>query len=460
MKKLFSLIFLWALSSPLLFAQNIVGSWNGVLDVMGTKLHLVFHFKEADSVLSGKMDSPDQHAYDIPVSKIEWNNSELYLEVMGGAIKYEAKLKNDLLEGTFKQSGMDFPLNLKPGLYETKEVVRPQEPKAPFPYKIEEVSFANEQADGIKLAGTLTLPKKGKNFPTAILISGSGPQDRDETLFEHKPFLVIADYLTKNGIAVLRFDDRGTAQSEGDFASATTADFATDVEAAVAYLRTRKEINSAKIGLIGHSEGGIIAPMVAAKDKDIRFIVLLAGPGVDGKEILIMQTEAMSRAAGMPENDLMDARKANQQIYDIIIQETEDSIMEQRMIDSLEPYMLKTLSRGDFKNFVENTVAGTNTPWMKYFLVNNPQQYLKQISCPVLALSGTKDLQVPAEINIKAIEKALKEGGNKKVTTKIYPGLNHLFQHAETGMVDEYGKIEETFAPEVLKEMMQWIKKN
>ena len=262
--------------------QDITSQWNGILNIQGMQLRLVFHIKKDDEKLTATMDSPDQGAKGIPVSDVTFENKTLKLEVTSAGISYEGTMgENNVVKGTFKQSVYSFPLELTKEKLEKKIITKPQDPTKPYPYRMEDVIFENKNA-GINLAGTLTLPQQEGIYPAVILISGSGPQNRDSELLGHRPFLVISDFLTKNGIAVLRFDDRGTGASTGNFQSATSIDFAQDVEAGLAYLRSRKEIDSRKIGLIGHSEGGLIAPIVASRSKDVAFIVLLAGPGLPG----------------------------------------------------------------------------------------------------------------------------------------------------------------------------------
>jgi hypothetical protein len=261
------------------FGQDVTGQWNGILKVQGTSLRIVFNVTKTENGFSSTMDSPDQGAKDIPVTTTSFVNSKLKLEITNVLIEYNGELKENLITGTFRQGGQEFPMNLSKEKIEKQTVIRPQEPKKPYSYYTEEVTFQNNK-ENITLAGTLTLPKKEGNYPVVILITGSGPQNRDEELMGHKPFLIISDYFTKNGIAVLRYDDRGVAQSGGNFKTATSLDFASDVESAITYLKTRKEINKNKIGLVGHSEGGIIAPIVASKSKDVNFIVLLAGTGI------------------------------------------------------------------------------------------------------------------------------------------------------------------------------------
>lgn len=276
--KTLTILFTLLLSVCIVSAQEISGKWYGMLKLPGTELTIVVNISKTEAgAYTATMDSPDQGAFGIPVNSVTFENKQLELKIDALQAAYKAELVDMVLKGTFTQMGQDLNLNLSQEEIKKPKALRPQEPQKPYPYHDEEVTFTNSKA-GIKLAGTLTLPNKSGKFPAVVLISGSGPQNRDEEVFGHKPFLVLADYLTRNGIAVLRFDDRGVNLSEGDHSTATSADFATDVESAVAYLKTRSEIDHKKIGLMGHSEGGLIAPMVAAKDKSIAFIVLLAGP--------------------------------------------------------------------------------------------------------------------------------------------------------------------------------------
>ena len=279
-------------------AQDISGQWYGILKLPGAQLKLVLNLTKNGNGYAATLDSPDQGAKGIPVNSVEFSNMILKIQSSSINAEYQGTLDaGDRFKGTFKQNGMSYPLDLGREILESTKALRPQEPVKPYAYYTEEVKFEN-QKEKITLAGTLSLPSKEGNYPVAILISGSGPQNRDEEIMGHKPFLVIADHLTKNGIAVLRYDDRGTAQSTGDFNAATSKEFGTDVEAAISYLKTRKEINVKKIGLIGHSEGGLIAPMVAADSKDVAFIVLLAGPGIPGDEIMMKQTRLLGKAGG------------------------------------------------------------------------------------------------------------------------------------------------------------------
>lgn len=281
-----------------LSAQEISGQWSGALQLPTGKLRIVFNISAKDNGYTATMDSPDQGAKGIPVTKTTFETPVLMLEIAAAQIKYTGTCQENQIKGTFTQGAFSAPLDLTKSS-ERIQVKRPQEPVAPYPYRSEEVTFENKKA-GVTLAGTLTMPSTGGNFPVVVLITGSGQQNRDEELMGHKPFLVISDYLTRNGMAVLRYDDRGMALSTGDFASATSTDFAEDAASAVEYLKTRKEVNRRKIGLIGHSEGGLIAPMIASTSKDVNFIVLLAGPGMKGDELMLLQKKRIEEKMGYP----------------------------------------------------------------------------------------------------------------------------------------------------------------
>jgi pimeloyl-ACP methyl ester carboxylesterase len=455
--KLVMLFLMMVMTTVALRSQDITGQWNGELNVQATQLRLVLHITGSSDGYTSTLDSPDQGAKGIPVTSTTFTDQVLKFQVVNLGIQYTGELKNNIITGTFTQGVGSFPMNLSREIIEKKVVVRAQEPASPYPYYSEEVKFENKN-EKIVLAGTLTLPKKDGNFPAVILITGSGPQNRNEELMGHKPFLVLSDYLTRNGIAVLRYDDRGTAESQGSFKTATTVDFASDVESAFTYLQTRKEINSKKIGLIGHSEGGIIAPIVAAKINDIGFIVLLAGSGIPGDQLLLMQRELIDKSNGFSDEKVQNTKSTNKGAYDIVK-------------NSTSPEMLKTELTAYFKrNLPSEKPAGMNddyliktqinlltTPWMQYFIKYDPSIILQKVKCPVLALNGSNDLQVPAKINLDAIKKGLEKGGNKKVTAIEIPKLNHLFQESETGSLMEYDKIEQTFSPIALNEILNWI---
>lgn len=442
------------LLSSTLYAQDIAGRWNGVLKIQGTSLRVVFDIKKAEVGYTATMDSPDQGAIGIPVSKTTFQDGLLTLSAPNMALTYEGKLTDETIVGDFKQGGQTFPLTLSKKVTEKVKPLRPQNPVAPFPYYSEEVAFNNSIAN-VKLAGTLTLPQKEGNFPAVILITGSGPQDRDEKLFDHQPFLVLSDYLTRNGFAVLRYDDRGVAQSTGDFKAATTKDFATDVESALAYLRTRKEINQKKIGLIGHSEGGMIAPMVAAEDKNVAFIVLLAGPGMPITELMLLQKEKIDRQMGASEKDLADAKNIFRGAYQSVLASSKN---DSQLTTQLSNYFKEKLGSNVPDKDIATIVNQLTTTWFYNFLKTDPSIYLAKVKVPLLALNGENDLQVTPKENLLGIQTILAKAGNKKVTVKEFPGLNHLFQESKTGSPSEYGQIEQTISPIVLTEVLNWLK--
>ena len=453
-----SILLIAFLTSITIMAQDITGKWNGVLKVQGTQLRLVFNVSKSENGLTSTMDSPDQGANGIQVTKTTFENSKIKFEVANARIEYDGELKGDEIIGTFKQGGQEFPMNLSRKAIEKEVVKRPQEPLKPYSYYSEEVTFQNSKAN-ISLAGTLTLPKKEGDFPVVILISGSGPQNRDEEMLGHKPFLVLSDYLTKNGIAVLRYDDRGVGQSKGDFKTATSADFATDVESAIAYLKTRKEINKKKIGLVGHSEGGMIAPMVAAKSKDVSYIVLLAGTGIQGDRLLLLQQELIAKANGASEAEVKRSVQANAKLFEMVVQSNDNEKLKLNLTSQLNELIKNEEIPNGMSNeqYIAFQVNQITAPWMEYFMKYNPVSTLEKVKCPVLAVNGEKDLQVPPKENLTAIKNALAKGGNKNVTTIEFPNLNHLFQECETGSPNEYATIEQTFSPVALAEITKWI---
>lgn len=450
------LLFLFAFLPGLLNAQVITGKWNGLLRAQGMELRLVFHISQKDSVFEATLDSPDQKAFGIVASAVSFKSSILTIEIAKAGVRYQGQYGPDGINGTFKQSGQSYPLKLVRKEIEKKALFRPQEPRAPFPYVSEEVRISSEEGKVI-LAGSLTLPDGQGNFPAAILISGSGPQNRDEEFMTHKPFLVLADHLTRNGIAVLRYDDRGFAQSTGNHGNATSADLANDVRAAIAYLRTRKEIDTSKIGLIGHSEGGLIAPIVGA-DSPVAFMVLLAAPGQPGGEILLKQVEQISRLQGANEQRIRRDLEFQRGVYDLFKQFGEDKTFEAR----LDEYLKNSL--GDDmvplgmtrEEILKLQKSQLKSPWLRYFLKYDPVISLNRLQCPVLALNGEKDIQVAPE-NLAFIEKAIRQGGNQKITTMEFKQMNHLFQTCKTGAMEEYATIDQTIDPVVLNKISDWI---
>lgn len=438
------------------------GIWEGTLKAGPVELRAIFKVKKDGDTLKATMDSPDQGAKDIPFTKVTFADGKLTLE-WDKIASYTGKMSADgqSLAGTWKQGDKALSLDLK-RVAKVSTVRRPQTPQTPYPYKVEEVTFASTAPD-VKLAGTLTLPEGAGPFPVAVLISGSGPQDRDETIFEHKPFAVLADHLTRKGIAVLRYDDRGVGKSTGTFKGATSADFALDARGAVEYLKTRKEIAPKKIGLIGHSEGGIIAPLVAAETKDVGFIVLLAGPGVPGWQLLTTQVEAVAKTSGATAREAAVARRVSGRLFAVVKGDKEGDDLKAALQAALKDEVAK-LDEADRKEFGDKELAAAEKqldalaePWMRHFLKFDPRPTLGKVACPILAIAGEKDVQVDAKENLPAIAQAAQAGGNKDVTTRELLGLNHLFQPTKTGAVSEYGKIEETFAPAALDVIATWI---
>ena len=447
-------------------AQSVTGRWVGKLQVPGGQLTLVLRIQESESgKLSAFLDSPDQGAYDIPCDSVVY--SAPHLKVIMGAIggQYEATLEDNSLRGQFTQGGASSPLVLTPSAEEDRSTLHPQEPKKPYPYLAEEVRFVNP-TDGDTLAGTLTMPTTPGPHRAVVMITGSGPQSRDEPVMNHRPFLVWADALTRLGIAVLRYDDRGVGASTGNFNEARTADLARDVEAAVDYLRSRKEIDNQRIGLIGHSEGGMIAPIVAvSRPKDVSFIVLLAAPGLRGDSILVMQNEIISRRSHTPDSIREATAQLNRSLFALLVPPTTDEeALRQSLAEVLrgaffDGPLAPPMPHEQVELAINQEMEMLTAPWMRDFLRYDPAPMLSRVQCPVLAVQGSEDVQVPAAANLPIVEKALTLHGNKEVTVKEFPGLNHMLQHCQTCLPDEYGEILETVSPEVLQFVGEWIMK-
>ena len=427
MKKLAAISILLLSFAYISLAQT--GTWSGKLNVQGTKLSLVFHLDDPNPT----MDSPDQGAKGIPIQVTRTETGNLTIKVPSIGATYEGQWTLKQIVGTFKQMGVSLPLTLTPG---EEKLNRPQTPKGPFPYAMEEVSFTNGNA---VLKGTLVLPEGcSRKTPVLIMVTGSGLQNRDEEIFEHKPFAVIADALARAGIATLRYDDRGFGESSGDIISCTTEDLKNDALAGINLLRERFD----KVGVIGHSEGGTIALMLAA-EKKADFIVSLAGMVISGKETLLWQNRVTLAAAGIPEKTVDTYCKALEEAYDAIIGG--------KPIPSASKFDLPAALAQNYSA----ALMQLQTPYMKYFLALDARPLLGGISCPVLALNGTKDTQVEYERNLGALRSGLP--ANPKNSMEAVDGVNHLFQHCATGAFTEYRDIEETFAPEALEKMVQWL---
>lgn len=429
MKKLilFSLICLLSIATR---AQDsgLKGAWTGKLNVYGNELTLVFHFNGEDCTL----DSPDQGVKGVP-AKLERTVTGIKVAVPSINASYEGVNMGESIMGTFKQHGQSFPLTIKPGLLKRN---RPQTPAMPYPYQTQEVSFNN--GDAI-LKGTLVIPENAsRQTPVLLMVTGSGLQNRDEEIFEHKPFAVIADALARAGIATLRYDDRGFGESTGDVVNCTTEDLKNDAFAGVQLLRSRFD----KVGVIGHSEGGTIALILAA-EKKVDFIVSLAGMAVSGKETLLWQNRLALAAANIPSETIDVYCNALDEVFNACISGT--------AMPSTTQYNLPT-------SLAQNLAVVTKqlqSPYMKQFLTLDSRPLLGNITCPVLALNGTKDTQVEPESNLGALRSGLQKNAKNKL--EAIEGVNHLFQHCKTGMTTEYGNIEETIAPEVLEKMVCWL---
>lgn len=443
-------------------ADQLVGTWNGVLNAGGNKITVIFHVSsDPDGQLKATMDVPMQGVKGMTIPEAALRQDSLYLRIPAGGIAYAGKITGlETMEGQWKQGGMTFPLSLAKG--EVAAARRPQMPVKPYPYQEQEVSVKNKEA-GIELAGTLTIPNSKGKHPAVILFTGSGTQDRDMTLMGHKPFLVLADHLTRQGFAVLRLDDRGAGKSGGNPTLATTQDFTSDAQAAYAFLKTHQLVNPKKIGLLGISEGALIASSVAAANKDVAFVVLLAGSAVPGTELLVAQNEMLFRASGIPEETLQKFLKLRRAQFEIAASDTDVYAASQK-IRAVEQEAKKAMTPLETQQLrlspaSENAVVAQLTiPWTRYFLAYDPAPALQRLKMPVLALNGSKDLQVPATANLDATEKALKAAGNKRYTIKELPGLNHIFQTADTGLPGEYATIEETMAPVALETISDWMK--
>lgn len=473
--RVFVLLFVLGLGKMNAWAQQskYAGIWEGDLNAGVQTIRLIMFISEpAPGALLLSMQSPQQSPATLKADTCYLDaQGDLVMEMSKFKIGFTGHLQGDtLLVGKFVQ-GMSFPLQLKKVKAPTAitKAKRPQTPKPPFAYKSIDVNFRNNDGS-INYGGTLTLPNdnEGKKFPAVLLISGSGAQDRDETILGHKPFAVIADYLTSNGIAVLRVDDRGVGKSTGNHAAATSANFADDAEAAVNFLQTQPHIDAARIGLIGHSEGGMIAPMLASRRSDIKALVLLAGPGVTGADLLTEQNVAIYQSGGMSATAAEAYGKIFARVLNAIVTASDSAsamhatmaiVSNWQVADSIKAQFELADTAGQRK-YSETMVNQIGSPWMKYFLQYNPVPALKSLRCHVLALNGSKDVQVLPKSNLAGIEAALKKSRSKSFEVMELPGLNHLFQKCSTCTIDEYQKLEETFSTDALHIMLNWLRGN
>lgn len=434
------------------------GVWQGALEGNGMRLRLQLHVSHDDQKhLVAALDSPDQGVSGLPAINVSQKDAAFHFEIPVVSGVYDGTLNaaKTLMTGSWTQNGAEQKLDFQRS-DQLLDLIRPQNPSKPYPYKEEEITFPNASAK-ISLAATLTLPPGQGPFPAAILLSDSGPNDRDESLAGHRPFLVLADHLTRKGVAVLRFDKRGIGKSMGDYARATTEDFAVDAQAALAYLKTRKETDTKKIGLIGHSEGGLIAPLLATRSSDVAWIVLLAGPGLKGEDTLLLQSELILRAAGVNDAEVARTLAFNKRTYALVREEKDPAVLEAKLNE-----LVRNTSTGAAlpPAAVQAQVRMMVSPWFRFYLDYDPLPALQKTACPVLALNGEKDLQISSKENLAKIQKALQDGGNKDFQATELPGLNHLFQHGPTGSPTEYGGIEETIAPLALNAVSEWVLKH
>ena len=453
---------------------DIEGTWQGPLNVQGQELRLVFHITaDADGDgWSATMDSPDQGATGIPVGDVTISGDSVRLEIPRIYGEFEGVLANGEIDGAWNQGMGSWPLTLmRVDPEEAAAAPRPQEPVPPLPYRSVDVTFSGGDP-GVTLAGTITLPEGEGPHPGVVLVSGSGPQDRNETIMGHKPFLVIADYLTRQGIAVLRYDDRGFGESTGDYSAAALEDFTADAQSAVEFLRERDAVAGGEVGLLGHSEGGYVAPRVAVQTDMLDFAVLLAGPSAPGAEVLARQNRLMLKALGMSQEGASEYEQnmlgAIARLLTVPVDRpVPDSVRRALQLDFEDAARAMSVSdravygptdSTAFSQVLTRLVDQLTSPGLRSFLAYDPQADLEQIDIPVLALFGGKDLQVPAAQNVQAMRRAL--AGNEQATVRTFPDVNHLFQPAESGMPSEYGQIETTIAPKVLEVVGSWIREH
>jgi fermentation-respiration switch protein FrsA (DUF1100 family) len=437
--------------------ERFIGTWLGSMSAGAIQLRLGFEIaREPDGTLTTSIISLDQGNATMPATTtVRGDTLELAVPSARATFSGIIDAARDTIHGTFTQ-GRPMPLTLArvaalPGLE------RPQEPKPPFPYHAEDVTI--ESAPGVRLAGTLTVPQGNGPFPAVVFVSGSGAQDRDEAIMGHRPFLVLADYLARHGVATLRYDDRGFAKSTGDYSRSTTADFAVDAEAAFRFLRAQPNIAKNHVGILGHSEGGLVAPMVATRDSTVAFLVLLAGPGVRGDSLLLAQSAALGASMGAPPAVIDRNTQTNAILYEAVRGARDSADADARVTAAIKAIVADLPEEQQQISVRLLTAAATDllTPWTRYFLAYDPRPALEKLRIPVLALNGTLDLQVPYRENLGAIDAALRAAGNRDYEVVAMPGLNHLFQTAITGNPSEYATISETMAPAVLRKIADWI---
>ncbi len=445
---------------PDMLAVFIDGRWEGSLTISGTSIKTIVYFRTEENILRANLEIPSQNVFGYQLSEVSFDGVHVHFEGFEESNQlaaWDGELKEDgTIQGSFDQLGYKGSFELT-----RAEMVVSDEP--PPPYQVEEVEIRNND---IILGGTLTIPEGEGPYPVFVLISGSGAQNRDEEIFGFKLFGIIADHFTRSGIAVLRYDDRGVGASTGNLTNSTSADLAGDVGAWVAYLATRTEINSEMIGLLGHSEGGLIAPMVAAATDDVAMIILLAGTAVPGEEIIYKQIELIARADGAAEEEIQEGLKDQKKLFAALLSgegwEEEKAMIRERIAEQVDALPAAQKSAlGDLDKYIdtvlEQQVSALESAWYLYFLTYDPGPTLEQVTVPVFGIFGELDLQVPPDPNAQVMEDALARGGNEDVTITIYPSANHIFQEAKTGSVSEYAALRKEFIPGLLDDLTNWI---
>lgn len=436
-----------------LSAQKMAGSWKGVLYNKAINIPLVYHFAQQKGNWLATMDSPDQNAYDIPADSVGIGDSTIVIKHGQMGMVYKGVLiHKDTFKGIFTQRGISLPLTIVRAKTKNQSTFL-------LGFDEEEVLVPNKKA-GVNLAATLTYPKEGKDFPAVILISGSGPQGRDVTLFGKKLFKTVAEHFTRSGYAVLRYDDRGIAKSTGNFATATSFDFANDVESILKFLGKHKKINKDQIGLMGHSEGSLIASIVASRNKNVAFVLSVAGPGVRGDSLILSQAKLIMEGNGMADTNINSTLGLNRSIYRIVMGEGDSISKDHRIRSTVRAHYQskpETLDSIALERMTNSLALQSNSKWFETFLNYDPALYWRKVKCPVFAVNGVKDVQVPAVANLMGIKNHLERAENYDAKIKMYPNLNHLMQTCKTGLPSEYPGLSETFSGIVLNDMVQWL---
>ena len=443
-------------------ARSVEGTWAGRI----LNLRLIVHIAAMpDGALTATLDSPDQGASGLVANSVSFAGDTLQIDLSSIMARYAGVLDaaGNGISGTWYQGGAVVPVTLRRSSGEGgAEVRKAQEPSPPFPYRAEDVSYVNPRGKN-RIAGTLTIPEGKGPFPGVLLLTGSGAQDRDAGAFGHRPFLVLADYLTRRGVAVLRVDDRGVGGSEGSHARSTLLDLSDDAVSGIAYLRARTEVDQARIGVLGHDQGGLVGSIAAIRMPEaVTFLVLLASIGMPGDELLQLQSalRAKQQGAGVTQIERQDEIQAR--IYSALKQPGDSAAVAERIRPIVAELMQlipedQANAMGGREVAIDRQIQALLSPSFRSMLVHDPRAVLKQVKCPVLALNGERDIQVPAKENLGGIETALRTGGNKDATVRAMPGLNHLFQTCDTGSIAEYASIEETVAPAALETIADWV---